>query len=255
MPIELISTAFLLGLASSGHCIFMCGGISCALSQSLQPQTRMHEFIYLLIFHFGRLSCYCALGIGFGFFLQFLTPETQITSTVLRTMAALLIILMGLYISGLNLSLKKLENQLSFIWKKIQPLTSYLMKNRSPAKHYALGFSWGFLPCGMIYSTVLWASTSSNASALVTSTQAAFGTGLLMFVFGLGTLPSLLALNIGSQEISKKLSAQKNLQHAKKAIGLLLIGFGIWSLLSIFLPMPSFLHGVMQHDGHSQHQH
>ncbi|NRB38321.1 MAG: sulfite exporter TauE/SafE family protein [Pseudomonadales bacterium] len=244
MPTELIFTALLLGLASSGHCIFMCGGISCALSQqsdSSQKKSLLNNSLRLLLFHLGRISCYAFLGLIFGLFIQLLNPDAPIFSTILRHIAALLIIAMGLYISGLNNTLKKIEAKLGFIWKKLQPISSKLMQSHGTATRFALGFVWGFLPCGMIYSTVLWASTAANSSA---STYGAISTALLMFIFGLGTLPSLLILNLASLKAGEKISRFFRLKNSKKAIGFLLILFGVWSLLAIYLPMPSILHNM-----------
>ena len=129
------------------------------------------------------------------------------------------------------------------------------MQSHNTATRFLLGFTWGFLPCGMIYSTVLWASSAANSHNDINN--AALSTALLMFIFGLGTMPSLLLLNIGSLKIGQKLGQFFRIQHSKRAIGFVLIVFGLWSLASVFLPMPSFLHNMPANNSapQSEHQH
>jgi sulfite exporter TauE/SafE len=51
------------------------------------------------------------------------------------------------------------------------------------------GIIWGWLPCGLVYSTLTWSLAAGNATQ---------GAALMLF-FGLGTLPTLLAASAGSQ--------------------------------------------------------
>ncbi len=58
-PLDLLLLApFLIGLASSLHCVGMCGGIIGALSLSLPPAvraSRAHLFVYTLTYSAGRV--------------------------------------------------------------------------------------------------------------------------------------------------------------------------------------------------------
>ena len=244
MPLELISTALLLGLASSGHCIFMCGGISCALSQTESKALSAQHQLRLVLFHIGRISCYASLGVLFALFIALLNPQSALFDNTLRTIAACLIIAMGLYIAGINRYLKSIETQMAFIWKALQPFSTKLMQDHSISSRLMLGYIWGFLPCGMIYSTVLWASTAANAD----ETHAVLTSALLMFCFGLGTVPSLLLLNITSLKIGDYISRFFRAAKGKKYTGILLAVFGLWSLISIYLPMPHALHSMPEND-------
>lgn len=59
------------------------------------------------------------------------------------------------------------------------PVTSY--------RHaFLLGLIWGWLPCGLVYSVIIW----------TISTQSPLEGGLLMLSFGLGTLPNLLLMGV-----------------------------------------------------------
>ena len=49
-----------------------------------------------------------------------------------------------------------------------------------------LGILWGWLPCGLVYSVLIW----------TLSVNSAVEGALLLLSFGLGTLPNLLAMGI-----------------------------------------------------------
>jgi sulfite exporter TauE/SafE len=84
---------------------------------------------------------------------------------------------------------------------------------------------WGWLPCGLVYSVLLW--TLSSVDALKG--------GMYMFMFGLGTLPSMLFTGMASNAIIK-ISSLKSL---RITAGLLIIFLG---LASVILQL-----GVMNH--------
>lgn len=76
-----------------------------------------------------------------------------------------------------------------------------------------LGGLWGWLPCGLVYSTLLWASSQGNA----------VNSALLMLAFGLGTWPVLLATGLAAERITTLLRKRG----VRMAGGLLVILFGI----------------------------
>ncbi len=227
---ELLAIAFMIGLGSSGHCLMMCGGISSALSSRLTTETPLLKISKLILFHFGRISCYSLLGFVLGGVIHWLLSFSTHLIVIARIISALLIIIMGLYVAGVSTIIKLLEKKLGFIWHRIQPITLRYIHMQKWHHAYFLGFLWGFLPCGMIYSTLLWASSNNQN----------LQTGLLMFSFGLGTLPALFFANLFSL---KTLSILQK-KHYKRTIGLLLIAFGLWSM--VFMLMP--------HSNHQQHQ-
>ena len=51
---------------------------------------------------------------------------------------------------------------------------------------------WGWLPCGLVYSTLTWALASGTA----------ISGAVIMAGFGLGTLPALLAVRAGADWLS-----------------------------------------------------
>jgi len=59
------TTAFVLGVVSSTHCVGMCGGIVGALTYSLAPgirQNRAQFVLFSLHYHLGRISSYVLAG-------------------------------------------------------------------------------------------------------------------------------------------------------------------------------------------------
>ena len=61
--------AMLIGLASSVHCVGMCGGIIGALSYSLPADIRennLKRFAYVTSYNLGRLISYSAMGLLAG---------------------------------------------------------------------------------------------------------------------------------------------------------------------------------------------
>ena len=216
-------SAFLLGLMGSGHCLGMCGGISAAFG--LQD-TKGQNFIFS--FNLGRIASYTCLGAFAGFVGSHMTDAAPILGPWLRGFAGLLIITMGLYIAGWWLGLTRLEQWGSHLWKHIQPLTKRLLPVTTYTRATSLGLLWGFLPCGLVYSTLSW------AIAMADSVESS----LLMLAFGLGTLPSMLISGFAGKQLLARLR-QKGI---RAIAGGLMIIFGLFTLLS-----------PLQHAGHQGH--
>lgn len=227
--IELLAAAFFIGLASSGHCLLMCGGLTSALANKLSQRSRWQALFRLVAFHIGRITSYGLLGLGLGSAFYQLVQVYPASANILRYLAAIMIIITGLYIFGIRKILLAFEKRFGFIWQALQRFVGPLLNMRTTAQSFALGLLWAFLPCGMIYSTLLWASSQVQGPSA----------GLLMAAFGLGTLPSLLLVNIGQQQLMQKL------QTSKKLLGLILIAFG---LVSFYYALP-----LQDHSQHSNH--
>ena len=59
-------SAFLVGIVGSMHCVGMCGPIALALPY--QSSTKLGQVANILLYNFGRILTYAALGILIGFF-------------------------------------------------------------------------------------------------------------------------------------------------------------------------------------------
>lgn len=217
MPETGYLAVFLIGLLGGTHCVSMCGGIVSALTINLPGQARRQWPLHLA-YNLGRIGTYTLAGAGMGaigsagFMLNRFLP-VQLAMYVL---ANLMLVALGLYLTGITRFLAPLERAGQGLWKRIQPYTRRFLPARSIAQAFPLGMLWGFLPCGLIYSVL--------ATALVTG-SAARGAGL-MLAFGLGTLPNLLLAGM----LLKQLRGITSHPRVRLVAGLLVLGFGLFGL-------------------------
>jgi hypothetical protein len=209
--IDLIG-AFVVGLLGGVHCAGMCGGIVGALSFGSAEQRR---WPILLSYNAGRIASYTFAGAimgALGFFFSGLLP-VQMAQQLLLTVAAVFLILMGLYLAGWSRLLSRVERAGGVIWRRIEPLGRRFLPVRSVGQGLVLGALWGWLPCGLVYSALVW--TVSSGGAL----QGA----ALMLAFGLGTLPNLLLMGVAAQQLSRWV----RLPIVRWSAGALVVGFGL----------------------------
>ncbi len=211
-------SAFLIGLLGSTHCLGMCGGISASLSMALPVGRgfRFRQSLMLLAFNFGRIGSYTLIAALIAVLSTGAASQWTLAGMVLRTIAGLLLIFMGLSMGQWWQGIRYVEKVGAPVWQRLSPLTRRLMPIHHPGQALALGALWGWLPCGLVYSTLGWAALQP------TVTSAA----LTMFFFGLGTLPSMLATGYAANWVR---GLQKH-QAVRKASGALLILFGVWTL-------------------------
>jgi sulfite exporter TauE/SafE len=218
------STAFFLGLSGAGHCLGMCGGIAAALNLG-----GARSPVITLAYHTGRITSYTLLGALLGFAAA--SIDIGVWTIGLRYLAGLLLIGMGLYIANWWRGMALLEQAGSRLWQPVQRLSSKWLPLRRWPQGFALGLCWGLMPCGLIYSSLAWAATAQNATS----------SALMMLLFGVGTLPAMLATSLGAERLQAFLR-QRGL---KLVIALLLIGSGIWTLY--------ITAGHSGHGAHSDH--
>lgn len=207
-------SAFILGLLGGGHCLGMCGGLMGALTLAIPAEQRTRRFRLLLAYNLGRILSYAAIGLLVG--LLGWAVASSPGATGMRVAAALLLIVMGLYLAGWWSGLTRIESLGRGLWRYIQPLANRLLPVSTLPRALLLGALWGWLPCGLVYSTLLWAASQGNA----------LHSALLMLAFGLGTWPVLLATGLAAERATALLR-QRGIRMAG---GLLVILFGIWTL-------------------------
>lgn len=221
-PLSLV-TALFLGLFGSSHCLLMCGGISGALATRASQQSSDSITISALAFNLGRIISYTIAGLvvaSLGLWLQDLNDTLLV---LLRTFAAVLLILMGLYVARWATWITRIEQAGQLLWQRIQPLTGRLMGQPGLSQRFQLGLLWGWIPCGLVYSTLSWVAASGKP----------LDGAATMFFFGIGTLPALFASTLAAGSLMRLL----NHQWSRTIAGLLLIGYGIWTAASIWLPI------------------
>lgn len=212
--LPLLVSALVLGLLGGGHCIGMCGGLMGALTLAIPADQRQRRLQLLLAYNLGRIASYSLAGLLLGAAGWALASGPA--ATALRVVAGLLLIVMGLYLAGWWSGLTRIEGAGRLLWRRIEPLARGLLPVRNARRALLLGSLWGWLPCGLVYSTLLWAASQGDA----------LDSALLMLAFGLGTLPVLLATGLAAE----RLTAVLRRRGVRIAGGLLVILFGLWTL-------------------------
>lgn len=210
----LLISALILGLLGGGHCLGMCGGLMGALTLAIPPEQRGRRLQLLLAYNLGRILSYASAGLLFG--LAGWAVASSPAAMLLRIVAGLLLISMGLYLGGWWSGLTRIEALGRGLWRHIQPAARRLLPVTSLPRALLLGALWGWLPCGLVYSTLLWAASQGNA----------LDSGVLMLAFGLGTWPVLLATGLAAE----RLTALLRRRGVRMTGGLLVILFGLWTL-------------------------
>lgn len=212
--LPLLSSALVLGLLGGGHCLGMCGGLMGALTLAIPPEQRGRRLRLLMAYNLGRILSYACAGLLLG--LAGWALANSPAAMALRVVAASLLIAMGLYLAGWWSGLTRVEALGRGLWRHIQPVASRLMPVSSMPRALLLGALWGWLPCGLVYSTLLWAASQGNAGY----------SAALMLAFGLGTWPILLATGLAAERVNTLLRRRS----VRMAGGVLVILFGIWTL-------------------------
>jgi sulfite exporter TauE/SafE len=214
------------GALGGAHCAAMCGGIAGAIplrpaaAQVVQPQSvpPAGPFARNLAFNAGRIASYSFAGALAGSISSaaFVMHDTMVLRQLLFAVANLMLIALGLYLAGIWRGVTTLERGGAVLWRRIQPLAARLLRSPSTRDTLALGALWGWIPCGLVYSMLVTALASGSPA----------NGALIMFAFGLGTLPNLLALGWAAGYAGKYLRDPS----MRVAAGLVITGFGAFGL-------------------------
>jgi len=179
--LTIVSIAF---LGSFGHCIGMCGGIVMAYSNiKIQPNSsKVSKSIAHLLYSFGRVTTYAVLGALFGY-LGGVVVFSNNANGILLIVAGVAMILAGLSLMGKMKSLSIGGKSLSDT-KFYKSSFTKIMNSKSNMSFYLLGMLNGLLPCGFVYFFAITAA----------STASPFYGALVMFIFGLSTIPAMFGL-------------------------------------------------------------
>ncbi len=219
----------LVGLAGSVHCVGMCGGIVSAFSM-LPPRPfpvpvvarAGRALTRVAAYNAGRICSYTCAGALAGTIGGRAGGAGQLARLAGIAMpglwlASAMLIALGLYLSGAWRGLAVLERFGGHLWRHLEPLTAQLLPLDRPHKLFAMGAIWGWLPCGMVYSSLL--------AALVCGS--AWQGASLMLAFGLGTLPLLMVAGIAGARLRAVLQRPA----ARAACGVMVAGFGVTGML------------------------
>jgi len=219
----------------------MCGGIAGALAMSAAPQQRgtATELVRHLLYGLGRVASYTAAGAVAGAFGSAAAAAAgPVGTSLLRAVAAALIVALGLYLGGWWSGLAAIERAGAWLWRRIAPAARALRPVSSMPGAFVLGMLWGWLPCGLVYSALALAATTGDAA----------GGAALMIGFGAGTVPAVLGTGLAAVRLGVLLRASASRQVA----GAMVVVLGVWTMFgSGFLQLPG-APGVHDHcAGHS----
>ncbi|EWH03849.1 membrane copper tolerance protein [Halomonas sp. BC04] len=137
----------------------------------------------------------------------------------LQLFAAVMLILMALYIADWWKGLLRVEAVGKRLWRHLEPFGRRLMPVVSMPQAIGLGAIWGWLPCGLVYSMLAWSLASADPVR----------GALLMAAFGLGTLPALLVTGFAARQLGALIR-----HRATRALAALsIIAFALWQLASL----------------------
>ncbi|MEW6715550.1 MAG: sulfite exporter TauE/SafE family protein [Nitrospirota bacterium] len=206
-------------LGGFGHCIGMCGPLIAAYTVSGSSSAVNHfsvtnRFLPHLFYNAGRITTYMFIGAMMGLAGSFINVAGRISGfqNTIMIIAGLIMIFMGLNISGITGGMGWLEKNNNLILKA----GKNFLQGESLSRYYPLGALFGFLPCGLSYTVFMAASGTGN-----------FLSGMFtMFFFGIGTLPSLLLFGFAASSISSRLRGM-----LYKATGVIVIVMGCLFIL------------------------
>ncbi len=204
-----ILTGLLLGLTSSLHCIGMCGPIALAIPVNRTNNASILKGITL--YNFGRIFTYSLLGLLVGS-LGFTLASFGLLQSLSIVSGVLLILFAWRKWFGHLISPKLgFGNLNSWISKRM----GAILRSSFPLKLPLLGALNGLLPCGMVYIALMNALLAGNA------TNSAFA----MAAFGLGTLPSMIAVGYTAGKFTNlfRSKLQKTVPYLLTLVGLLVV--------------------------------
>lgn len=247
----LLSIAF---FASLGHCVGMCGGIVIAytslyqahkhaktnplessrdlntqiqkdITHNIKQDSKILSFFTQiplhLSYHIGKITTYATLGFIAGSLGHFLSLNEQ-SKAIILLIIGILLVLFGLssfnfmWLNALFASLTPKPLQ------KLIALTRPFLLKPSLWRIYILGVLNGLLPCGIVYYFLLTATIAGSG----------INGAIVMILFGITTIPPLLALGI----LSASLQSKRILFLRLGALGMIAFGgYEIYKSLKYFL--------------------
>ena len=217
--------AFTLGLFGSLHCVGMCGPLAIAFCGGRGSTGSKYAALQSgLGYNAGRTFTYTLLGLLFGLLGSFLfLADLQ---KVLSVVLGLVLIISFL----LSIDLEKYISSTSLMKTYYQRVTAQIgsvLQQSSKYPPFVLGMANGLLPCGLVYLALAGAlATGGVVSGMI-----------FMALFGLGTVPMLLALTTGSSLVAPGLR-----MHFRKVLPYVTLCFGVFLIYrGVVVDMPTEL--------------
>ena len=217
-----LSAAFTAGVLGSVHCFAMCGGLAGALGMRARAlgSTPARSLQFALATQVGRIGSYAVVGALVGATGTALATVMQWVhlAALLRVVAGGVLLAIAARIAFAWNLFAWLERAGAQLWSRY--LSKALPANASQgfAQSVFFGAVWGWLPCGLVYSMLLFAVFSGSAA------QGA----LVMLAFGAGTLPAMLSSSLLAAQLGRVLKRPS----VRCLAAATLAAFGVWTIVS-----------------------
>ncbi len=184
------------GLLGTAHCMGMCGPFALALGAAApSPRANLWRQSW---YSLGRIFTYSVLGAAAAFFGNWLAqklPGWTNVPAVLALVAGGFLVVQGLLATGI---IKKRGVSGGMACPGASAFKA-LLGGRSTTDVFLAGLFTGLLPCGLLYGMLALAGSTGDVV-----------TGLgIMAVFGLGTVPGMVATGVGGSLVG--LAARKRM--------------------------------------------
>ena len=231
----IVSAALVTGLLGSAHCLGMCGGISGLFAVNASITSIKQQLPRAITYNAGRIATYAILGIVVAMLGKGAVGSIPDLAAPVRLASGLLIILVGLQVAFGWRLLSFVENVGARLWRRVAPAAKGLVPVENLLQALGLGLIWGLLPCGLVYSVLLLAATTTEPSS----------GALVMIAFGLGTMPAMVATGISASKLAQFMSRRR------MGAGLLIILMGIATIAMPIMKMSNSADS-MQHGMHNR---
>ncbi|TAN49622.1 MAG: sulfite exporter TauE/SafE family protein [Methylococcaceae bacterium] len=227
--------ALMMGLFSALHCVSMCGSIIGTLTLSLKPEIRDQKtqlLPFVISYNLGRIASYTLAGLLAGILEQVLTSPfgEGHGHRFLQLVSALVMTGAGLHIAGWFPRFAYIERMGAQVWRRIEPFGRRLLPVQTLQQAFVFGMVWGWLPCGLVYTSLALAATTGDVA------RSAF----TMLAFGLGTLPAVVGVGIMTHWMVRL----SRLQRFRTIAGITMI------ILAVLAAFPMLNPLVLQHVPH-----
>jgi sulfite exporter TauE/SafE len=184
-------------LMSLGHCTGMCGPLVSAYAVAQCqgcPSGRKPGLGNFLTYNAGRIASYATIGLILGLVGSAASLDrSQRAQAWLALAVGAVMLLLGLGLAGWLPTRRWVES--SRLAGVVVGRMRGLLGAQDPGRRFLLGVGNGFLPCGPVY--VMAVGTLAAASPWL-------GAGA-MALYGLGTLPVMVALGLGAGHLGPAL--------------------------------------------------
>jgi uncharacterized protein len=207
----ILISALILGLMGSFHCAGMCGPIAIALP--LHGNTVPQKVFGGALYNFGRTITYGIMGAIFGLLGQGISMIgfQQKVSVIMGAFMIISVLFPVLFRNQYSMD----KSWFSLVGK-LKKSIGQMFSVRSFSSLFFIGLLNGLLPCGLVYIAI--------AGAIGTGD---IGQGTLyMILFGLGTIPMMLAISLAGNMMGLALRNRIN-----KLIPVLVVVVGLLFIL------------------------